>query len=203
MDKNVVLAVVLSFVVIMGFSFVQTTFFAPEEVEITQSQVVENQPLEGNPSEDISHSNDTMTIVNGNTVESTSDYSVYTQEGVEPAVVKTVSMVTDLYNIEFSTAGAYISSMTLTDHISDDGESVNMVYPLDETRGAFELSFGENYDKPVRSPFYFKKISQYEYHFTQVFTMTLAGGTQSPPFTITKIFRFVPNEYMMEMTIDM
>jgi YidC/Oxa1 family membrane protein insertase len=203
MDKNVVLAVVLSFVVIMGFSFLQTTFFAPEEGAINQTQTVENTPLEGKPSENSGTVENTGNVSSGSSLEVSTEYSVFNEEGKEPAEIQTIIMETDLFNIEFSTSGAVITSLTLKKHLGDNDELVNMVYPIVEDRGAFELSFGENYANPIRSPFYIKKISQYEYHFSQNFIMNLSDGGKSSPFTITKKFRFVPNEYMMEMTVEM
>ena len=197
MDKNVVMAVVLSFVVILGFSFLQTKFFPKNET--VQTQTVENLPQEETPAAE----SETQSVVSGAALAVSNDYSVYVAEGTEPASAQIISMNTDLYNIQFSTLGGEISSLKLNEHVGDDGEQVNMVYPVADGRGAFELSFGENYSHPVKDAFYFKKVSEYEYHFYQTFVMNYSDGSASAPFTITKKYRFVPGEYMMEMDVEM
>ena len=197
MDKNVVLAVVLSFVVIMGFSFLQTKFFPKDET--VQTQTVENLPQE----ESVTSGGDVENVVSGAALEVSSDYSVYIAEGQTAAASQVINMNTDLYSIQFSTLGGDIVSLTLNEHVGDDGEQVNMVYPVTENRAAFELAFGENYSHPVKDAFYFKKVSEYEYHFYQNFVMNYSDGTSSAPFTITKKYRFVPGEYMMEMNVEM
>jgi len=199
MDKNVVLAVVLSFVVIMGFSFLQNRIFPAPEVA-AGTEAVTNQPQDTQ----VADSQTTETsVVSSESLAVSSEYSVYAPEGTAPAEVKQISLTTDFYNIQFSTAGGVISSLTLKEHVGDDGEPVNMVFPVAEGRSAFELSFGENYSHPINVPFYYKKVSDYEFHFYQSFVMNYADGTTSSPFTITKKFRFVPNEYMMEMKVEM
>ena len=199
MDKNVVLAVVLSFVVIMGFSFLQQRIFPKNE--ISQTEVVENQPQESSETE-VTLSQDN--VVNGSALSvSSGEYSVYTSEDQAPASSQIITMNTDLYEIQFSTLGGDITSLKLKEHVGDNGEQVNMVYPVTDNRAAFELSFGENYSRPIRDAFYFKKTGDYEYHFFQSFVMNYSDGTSSAPFTITKKYRFVPNEYMMEMTVEM
>ncbi|MDC7218852.1 MAG: membrane protein insertase YidC [Spirochaetales bacterium] len=198
MDKNVVLAVILSFAVIMGFTFMQQRVFPQNETTQTE-EVVENLPQEGTPVEE----NTVQTDASGGTMSVNSDYSIFLAEGESPATEQIITMNTDLYEVKFSTKGAVVSSLTLNDHAGDDGTPVNMVYPVVEDRSAFEISFGENYSRPLTEPFYFEKVSEYEYHFYQTFVMNYSDGTTSAPFTITKQFRFVPDEYMMELTIEM
>ena len=142
-------------------------------------------------------------VINGAALSVSNDYSVFPAEGETPASAQTITLNTDLYEIQFSTLGGDITSLKLKEHVGEDGEQVNMVYPVTENRAAFEISFGENYSHPLRDAFYYKKVGEYEYHFYQSFVMNYSDGTASAPFTITKKYRFVPNEYMMEMTVEM
>jgi YidC/Oxa1 family membrane protein insertase len=197
MDKNVVLAVVLSFLVIMGFSFLQVKMADDKKDNTTET--VENIPQDGANIETEVSSRE----ISGTDLSINNDFSVFVSEETAPAMEQIITLNTDLYEIKFSTLGGVVSSLQLNDHVGENGEKVNMVFPITKDRSAFEISFGENISQPIRDPFYFEKVGEYEYNFYQTFVMNYSDGTSSAPFTIIKKYRFVPNEYMMELEVEM
>jgi YidC/Oxa1 family membrane protein insertase len=197
MDKNVVLAVVLSFLVIMGFSFLQVKIADDKKDNTTET--VENIPQDGANIETEVSSRE----ISGTDLSINNDFSVFVSEETAPAMEQIITLNTDLYEIKFSTLGGVVSSLQLNDHVGENGEKVNMVFPITKDRSAFEISFGENISQPIRDPFYFEKVGEYEYNFYQTFVMNYSDGTSSAPFTIIKKYRFVPNEYMMELEVEM
>lgn len=187
MDKNVVIAIGLSFVIIFGFTMLQSKM-APEDpntvvVEETVeplSEVVETSV----PAENVS----AVPVIEG--------------EEFEEAPLKTIKGETDLFDIEFSTKGAVITSLKLKEH-KDGEELVNMVYKGDSDRSAFEISFGRNINRPITQNFHYIDDSEPNtYSFYQDFAVPQSDGNLSPSFRLIKTYRFIPDNYMMELVVS-
>lgn len=188
MDKNVILAIVISFVILVGFGFVQKTFFASDEALIESTETVENvvnDPVDNNPP------------VQEDPAE---EPTLSTEDSLTSAPLRTIYGETELYKFTFTTEGAELISLELKEH-KDGDNLVNMIMPGDSGRNAFEVAFGKNIDQPLDKNFYLAEDSDSNtYTFYQDFTVRYGSG-RSEPFRLIKTFRFVPDEYMMEVEI--
>jgi len=193
MDKNVVIAIVLSFAIIFGFTFVQQKYFTPDEDQLVETQEsVENTATAENTASINTSSNSNQSDIN---------LSIDEQESSAP--LRTISGETELFKFSFTTEGAILTSLELKEH-KDNDELVNMVYQGDTDRGAFEVSFGQNSSNPIEKNFFYVDNSDPDtYSFYQDFTVTYGDGTISAPFRLIKTFRFIPDEYMMEVVITL
>lgn len=191
MDKNVVIAIGLSFVIIFGFTLIQSKI-APEDPNgIVSEETVE--PL-STPVED----NSTTSEISSPDAEAV---TASVESDIEEAPLRTITAETDLFEIEFSTAGAVITSLRLKEH-KDGEELVNMVYKGESDRNAFEISFGRNYSKPITENFFYMEDYDPEtYIFYQDFAVPQSDGTLSPSFRLIKTYRFLPDNYMMELVV--
>ena len=107
---------------------------------------------------------------------------------------------TDLYRIEFSTYGASITSLQLKGYA--DGEiPVEMIQKgSDADWGAFLMYFAkDNQGKPFYGPFAYRDKGNGQFEFQATASAVVDGV--NVPFTITKTYTFVPDEYMFEVRI--
>lgn len=122
-------------------------------------------------------------------------------ESLNTAYFQEITGETDLYRFTFSTEGAVLTSLELLEH-EDKDQLVNMVYPGDTGRGAFEISFGQNTHIPITQNFHFVENDDPNiYQFYQDFQVQQSDGSLSPSFKLIKTYRFIPDEYMMELVV--
>lgn len=119
-----------------------------------------------------------------------------------PATIEKYQVETDLFDIEFSTYGASITSLQLKGY-SDEGKPLNMVQKgADENWGAFLLYFNkDNQTTPFYGPFSYHELGNGQYQFQANASMGVNG--EAVPFSIIKTYTFVPDEYMFEVKISL
>jgi YidC/Oxa1 family membrane protein insertase len=115
---------------------------------------------------------------------------------VEPAET-TVTLETDLFLANFSSRGGVVKSLKLKGH-KDKEDYVDMVLPAEKDPGAFSLSFGGYSAPPVEEPFFVRKVDPYTLEFYREFEV---AGYPDSAFRLTKRYIFRPGEYLVQVDI--
>ncbi|MDR1351663.1 MAG: membrane protein insertase YidC [Treponema sp.] len=193
MEKNTIIAVVLSVVVITAYTFIQAKFFpagqtpaSPQAVEAPSAAPVTGpapQALPQNlPGQDTAGAMD-----------------------AGPRQEEHVIIDTPLVRVDLTNAGGDVVSFKLKEH-QESGDYVEMVLsPLPEDSGgaapphAFSVAFGNLNARPVDSLFYVNRISDYAVEFYRDDFVDGAGNR----FRLRKRYTFKPDEYMFELAVSL
>ncbi|MCF7946024.1 MAG: membrane protein insertase YidC [Spirochaetia bacterium] len=208
MERNTLIAVILSAIVItVGFT-IQSMFFAPDPALMQQAE--EGQTAAAEQTAESSFSSDSEVSENGESSSSSTSVSssiqtddIYRISAIgEDPVSQTVTIENGVFRAEFSNQGAYLSSLKLLDH-KDDNEPVEAIYKTSEEQGAFYLYFGDQYQNPVNSSFHVRRVDDMTIEFYRDFTVMQPDGSEAPShFTLTKTFTFKPNDYLFELKVN-
>jgi len=195
MDKNTILAIALStLVIIIGFT-VQATFFPTEKTPqnaTEKNQTTTTTTLTQNTLVDTStKTNEDSTVDSLLTSVNTDDQEALKDENV---VIET-----DLVRVEFSNRGGDIISYKLKKHTDKNGE-VEMAEFVTEKNRAFSLILGDAKGSVVNQLFNIKKINDTTIGFYRTFAVKNSDGSTSS-FTLAKQYKFYPDDYMFELKI--
>ena len=190
MEKNTLLAVVLSVVVITVGFMVQNLLYPPPAPEPTTISDTEG----ALPGETVAAPSGTPSATAAEPRLVGSIQPVAT-EGISSELIRYQN---DTIEVMIDPAGARIVSFRLLDHI-DGTEPVEMIMRGETDIGAFELRFGPLDTEPVRA--LFRQVPT-----TDADTVILERDfypTASPdqPFTVRREYRFVPGEYIVETVV--
>jgi len=221
MQKNTLLAVALSIIVLVGFYFVQGIFFprkpAPTEniqtgqTETGQTQQVQAQTspqaAETAPAATETASRETVAQELASNTPTASEQESESPD-VEILTERLVTIETDLVTVVLSSAGGDIISWKLKGH-KDGEEAVEMVLSGNKQAHAFTVTFDsiENIlnekgrpPMPVSDIFYVTE-SDYSVRFYRDFV--IKDGNETSSFRLTKHYEFKPDEYMFQLTITL
>ena len=181
MNKNSILAIALSTVVVMVSLFI-------------------NQRILQNKVETASYEEQTVTseVVN-------SENSIKNKESlVKPVNNKvaeeTITINTQKAEIVLTNRGGDIISYKLISHKDiDTNEGVQLVDNVTEMNRACAVSFGGVNNPIINDVFNVDKISEYEYLFTKEFKVESNGTYKS--FILGKRYKFDPNDYMFKLDV--
>ena len=191
MDKNTLLAVVLSVVVIsIGFS-VQTMLFPPEENPAQQTAVI---PAETPESAEEPEAAPETAVTGQEQVTNVQSASVDT--GLTEKLVK---LETDIFVATFSNRGGVLTSMKLKKH-EENSEPLEMIYAPDSQAAAFDLHFGGPDRLPVAELFRVIRLNAQKIRFEQEFSYR-DSSQGSVPFTLQKTYTFKPDAYLFELEV--
>ncbi|MDR2258388.1 MAG: membrane protein insertase YidC, partial [Treponema sp.] len=212
MEKNTLLAVVLSIVVISGFYLVQGIFSPPRPAVPApaasggQSGVTEAPslpPEQAAPAEPGAQPSP-ETGISGAGAETAG-------ESPEPGPVAEQRITIEipgkdgapLITAVLTNAGGDLVSWKLREH-NDKDDSVEMVLSGNKEAHAFTVAFGNLDARPVTSFFYVNRISEYSVEFYRDFTLPSSGSGAAPgSFRLKKRYDFKPAEYMFELTVTL
>jgi YidC/Oxa1 family membrane protein insertase len=193
MEKNTLLAVALSVVVVVGFYFVQGLFFPPRQVPQEargQSAGAPPEPAAAAPEAPVTQVPAAPAAEPAPGLAALSEERVVVDTGLVRAVL--------------SSAGGDIVSYQLKEHAENESAGfVEMVLPRNSggvsvPSHAFTVAFGGPGAKPVDAVFRVRRTSEYTVEFAREFT--LSGGGR---FVLVKKFEFQPKEYMFALTITL
>ncbi|MDR0602012.1 MAG: membrane protein insertase YidC [Treponema sp.] len=209
MEKNTILAIVLSVVVILGFYFIQGLIFPPKL------------PLPANgsasPDGSASGTGNSAPVVPAEGA-SVPDITVLEPAGPEaaglsaeagpageeigaPVSEQRVVINTDILAVTLSSAGGDVVSWKLKEH-DDKGEPVEMILSGSAEPHSFSIAFGDQNARPVDALFHVRRLSDYSVEFYRDFTVS-QGNSSPGRFTLTKRYDFKPNEFMFELTVSL
>jgi YidC/Oxa1 family membrane protein insertase len=220
MEKNTLLAVVLSVVVLIGFYLVQGIFFPPkpvEPVQVPQSPAFVEAPAQAPVQEQLAP----VTAAGADraapgTASAVAAEAENAGEAPDPGPQseQRITIGTDLLQVVLSNAGGDVVSYKLKEH-DDKEDLVEMVLSGNSEAHAFSLAFGSQNAQPITSFFYVKQLSPYSVEFYRDFTIPAgrgqaAGGTTANAgiaaagrFRLTKRYDFKPGDYMFELTVTL
>jgi YidC/Oxa1 family membrane protein insertase len=198
MEKNTILAVVLSTVVLIGFYAAQGIFFKPAEpaappvdqppavtaVETPgQSTAQEAPQTQQQPAQD--------------SAPAQSD-SIYDSTDTGPQTIERITIDTELLTAVFTNAGGDMVSWKLKEHY-DNENYVDMIFSGANEAHAFTVAFGGLDARPVTSLFNVNRPSEYSIEFYRDFLIPGSGGK----FRLIKRYDLKPRDFMFELTVTL
>jgi len=197
MEKQTLLAIVLSVTVMLGYFLLQPVFFpAPEPQPPVQTSQAPVEPAtsglvtppEAPPAETASTPEDTQ--------------APGSHEAVDEIIApQTVTIDTDLLSVVLTNEGGNVVSFRLKEHM-DKGEPVEMILAGNAAPQAFAVAFGSldnvmaKWTLPVEGGFRVRRVSDLIVEFSKDFQSPTGGF-----FTLLKRYEFKQGEYMFELTI--
>jgi YidC/Oxa1 family membrane protein insertase len=195
MEKNTIIAVALSIVVITAYTFIQAIFFPVERPPVSPQAV--EAPAGGTAANPAALPQVPPPLPPGAGSAATLDAGPQREERV--------IIDTPLLRVELSSAGGDVVSFKLKEH-RDSDDYVEMVLspPRDGNPGAasshaFSIAFGNLNARPVDSLFYVSRLSDYAVEFYRDDFVDGAGNK----FRLTKRYTFRPDEYMFELAVSL
>ncbi|WP_028973380.1 membrane protein insertase YidC [Spirochaeta cellobiosiphila] len=184
MDKRTLLAVILSVVIVSVSFFIQNILWPPKVVneEVANQETVQKEDIPNvevqSPSEVVDYSDTT-----------------FSEESLDSAPEQKIIEENDIFRIEFLSKGAVVTSLKLKKH-TDGNDYVEMVNKGESDYSAFGITLGQKYGRPLDENFVYRKVSDNIFEFRQRF-----NDKSGIPFVLKKTYRFLPNEYLMELAI--
>lgn len=190
MEKNTIIAIVLSTLVIIGGFTLQSIFFPTETA--TSKQV--SAPNTASAPQISPDSTATGTAAPAVTMLAQEEPALKQSVVEEKAVIDT-----PLVHVEFTNKGGDIISYKLKGH-SDNAEPVEMAEFVNDDNRAFSVLLGGVNGTVINELFHVKKISDTAIGFYRILTIKNDDGSQST-FTLAKQYSFLPDDYMFEMKV--
>ncbi len=181
MDKNTIIAVILSsLVIIVGLSL-QRYFYPPQE-----TQNISPEPTQRQAEPSISKPDGRSTISES-----------LAEEEQDSLVEEHYVIETDLVKVTFTNRGGDILSFLIKE---DNGQAIEMAEFATRERRAFSVMFGDADGAPVDRIFNVRRISDTSIGFYAEFAIKGNDG-EDASFILAKQYTFQPDDYMFELAI--
>lgn len=194
MDKNTVLAIVLSTLVLIVSLFVQTKYFVPKQQEKARLQAAEMQ-IQKERQEAQAKAESEMVSASFEEAETDSSSG-------EEISVQEYEIVTNKVKAVFTNRGGDIISYQLLDHEDKNTRSgVEMVQGVTDSNRAFSLSFGGAENGILNDIFKVTKKDDYTILFYRDYEIKDKNGNPQK-FTLGKRYTFFPDDYAFKLDIS-
>ena len=193
MNKNTVIAMVLSGLVIAAAMFVQYKFFPPVPVQQQSSAAVSTTEQQAE-------------VPQNTFVAETAPADFGVLETPDETVIgeQTVTVKTDIAEITLTNRGGDIISYKLLEHNNSKGDSyVEMVKNLTDRNRAFSIALGGAQASALNQFFNVKEETVNEKQsvgFFKTISVKNQDGSVSS-FTLAKRYTFLPDDYMFELAV--
>ena len=181
MEKNTLIAIVLSTIVLITFTVLQTVVFPPpaaEEVVIEQEI-----PLIAEPVEQQEVSSSSLAVAYPDEEESLKEEEIV--------------ILTSKAKITLSNRGGDVIGYELLEH--RDGESgVEMADNISANNRAFSIALGGAENGIIQDLFHVKKIDDYTVGFYKTFQDSRSGGK----YVLAKQYTFKPDDYLFRLDVS-
>ena len=191
MEKNTLLAIALSAVILIGFSVAQGFMMRKRIASMPPAPPVQENPVPQTmlpPPETPSPFETAVQDVPASVAAPASG----------PEFEERVTIETDLFTAVLTNAGGDVVSFKLREH-SDKDDLVEMVLSGDSEGRAFTIAFGGLNAQPLSSLFHVERESEYSVKFYRDFTIPNSDAQ----FRLTKKYDFKPRDYMFELTVSL
>ena len=180
MEKNTLIAIVLSTIVLITFTVLQTVVFPPKPAE---EIVVEHEvPLATEITESEGIASDTLAMAYPDDEESLQEEEIV--------------ILTNKAKITLSNRGGDVIGYELLEH--RDGESgVDMADNVSPQNRAFSIAFGGAENGIIQDLFHVKKIDDYTVGFYKTFQDSRSGGK----YILAKQYTFKPDDYLFRLDV--
>jgi len=199
MEKNTLLAIVLSLAVLFGFYIVQGVLFPQSRNQVTQQTTPPHEsipPEAPPPSDPFSSVLDPLTSIPDNIA---TPGHVETEADSGPLTEQRVTIETELLHVVLTNAGGDVISFQLKDHMDGD-DFVEMVHSGDNEAHAFTIAFGGLNAQPRTELFHVEQTSQHSVTFYRDFPVPNNANAR---FRLSKRYDFMPNEYIFQLTVSL
>jgi YidC/Oxa1 family membrane protein insertase len=205
MEKNTILAIVLSTIVLIASFVIQGYLTAkkqPVSVESQQSIVtaVETDPAQTTLNQPAQ--SDQTGIVLPPVV--SEQMPAITQQEAAPMELQIpleyITVDTDLFTVVLTNSGGDVVSYKWKD--ARNNTNVDLILSGTKEARAFSLAFGDLDAPPVTSNFHVNRVSNYSVEFYRDFSVPTASGEYGK-FRLTKRYDFKPDEYMFELKVTL
>jgi len=216
MEKNTILAIVLSSAVLIISFILQGIFYGPrtqEPIAETQTQPVtaadpsipsgydylgETPPLDTpSPAEQTQPPAESGVLSAADTAHpaGAANPAAAAQETVP---YQEIVIETELLTVTLANSGGDMISWKLKEHF-DKSENVDMIFSGSGGTRAFSIAFGDPDAQPVSENFHVNQLTPYIVEFSRDFTINNYGMAEK--FKLIKRYEFKPNDYMFELTV--
>jgi YidC/Oxa1 family membrane protein insertase len=203
MEKNTILAVVLSSLVLIGFYFVQGTFSPKQQNVQTDQYYAPDMNTAETGAAVVQETQQQPPQPQAQPQEQFNADFFYSQEEVDPGPgeERLVKIETDLLIVELTNTGGNIVSYKLKEHLNDKetNEPVEMIFRGDTDPSAFSISLGGRDTKPSSALFHVR-YNEYAIPKTVEFYREFPNNSGGK-YTLTKKYEFIPGEYMFKLTV--
>ncbi|MBO4545954.1 MAG: membrane protein insertase YidC [Treponema sp.] len=185
MDRNTIMAVVLSALVLIGYTIVQVKFFPkPQQEQVTEQAAQEAAQAEGEAEQANVASAETASFVAA-------------EDTNEPVLTEQKYVVeTKKVRVTFTNKGGDIVGYELLDHNdSKTGRGVEMAENVTATNRAFALSFGGADSGIINDLFVVKEFPE------ENGEKKIAFAKKYSDFTLVKQYTFKDDDYMFKMNV--
>ena len=204
MERNTILAVVLSTVVLIVFYVLQGMFFSPASPAAPAGTQYEPPPVTAAAPGIFEEARELPPPVGTQLEEITQTAAEpsFSEEGLNigPQVLEYVTIETELLIVTLTNAGGNMVSWKLKEHF-DNQNNVDMIFSGTSQAQAFSIAFGGLDAQPVSSLFYVDRISEHSVEFYRDFT--IPGDASAGTFRLIKRYDFKPSDYMFELTVTL
>ncbi len=186
MEKNTIYAIVLSALVIIGFSTYQMRI---------QADALEAEALAAEQA-----AAEAVLVEESTEVAAASSlFAADTDVAAETIKEETITITTNLMNITLTNKGGDIISYELRDH-KDQDAGIQMADLITNTNRAFAIALGSENAPIINDCFNVKRISDYCVSFARTFNVKADnGGTRT--VTLIKQYTFLPDEYTFKLDV--
>lgn len=198
MDKNTILAVVLSTLVIIGGVFLTPLIQAKFSKNKAQP-VVETETVAENTVKNEENSSATVEAINDSLFTEADEESI---EEIENEIEETlVTVDIGVAQVTLTNKGGDLVSYKLNKYTdTETGDSIQISDNVTNDNRTFSISLGNAETDPVDGIFEYEKVDEYTHRFYKNFNMKDSSGTKKP-FVLAKTYTFKPEEYMFKLDV--
>ena len=198
MERNTLLAIVLSVSVLIVFAVVQGIFFAPAPPQAMPPGEMPPQVQQAPPPVVPAPPADQPPHVIADAAPSEPEPPALLNEVADPVPEQLVHINTDRLSVVLSNAGGNIVSFRLNRH-RDGDDVVEMIFSGDSDARAFTVAFGGPGAQPTTALFNVNHVpGSNTVVFSQYFSLPHDPNAR---FLLEKEYRFHPGEYMFELVV--
>jgi YidC/Oxa1 family membrane protein insertase len=199
MEKNTILAVVLSSLVLIVAFMLQGYFYQPPPVPVTETAetipVIEPGIATPDP-----------VVVTSEPRQAEQTPLMTTSLGQEIPLYPPIEIRTELFTAVLTNSGGDMTSFRWRDprRTADDADYyVELILSGDNQARAFSIALGDADVQPITSNFHVNRISEYSIEFYRDFAASSAVYGTDGRFRLTKRYDFKPNDFMFELTVTL
>ena len=181
MEKNTLIAIILSTVVLIGFTVLQTVIFPPQSAE--EAVAGEETVLTAEIAESEWTSSGSLAMAH--------------PDSQEPIQEQEIVITTNRARITLSNRGGDIIGYELLEH--RDGENgVQMAANISASNRAFSVSFGGAENGIIQDLFHVRKIDDYTVGFYKTYSAPNGAGQ----YVFAKQYSFKPDDYLFRLDVS-
>jgi YidC/Oxa1 family membrane protein insertase len=197
MDKNTVIAVVLAVVVIVGGMLIQSVFFPAPKPAVSATAPAQTSETRPTPAPAVEQPVQPAVAPAGTPAPAAAPGEVAPAEQ-ETLQEESYVLETEVFRVKFTNRGGEVTSIQLKKFKNADGTPVEMVFAGNTGLNNFRIHFGDYTAPAVDALFRIEPV----FTGTGVSFVRSFAGASGVPFTLRKTYLFKPDDYMIELYIE-